>query len=93
MTRKDMERLTEYRGFEIRLYLVATSADMFDVWFQIKGPLDAAGVLAIGKRIKVYGSPFSRRWAYLAAELAGRAAIDVILGPPEEASEGAQGPD
>jgi hypothetical protein len=29
------------------------------------------------------GGPFSRRWAYFVAEIAGQAAIDVILGPEE----------
>jgi hypothetical protein len=78
-----MERISEYRGFEIRMYLTGTSTDMFDVWFQISGPMNPPGVAAIGKRIKVHGSPFSKRWAYLVAEVAGRAAVDVILGVDE----------
>lgn len=78
-----MERVSEYRGFEIRMCLTGTSTDMFDVWFQITSPTHPAGVAAIGKRIKVHGSPFSKRWAYLVAEVAGRAAVDVILGVDE----------
>jgi len=36
-----------------------------------------------GQRIKVRGGPFSHRWAYFVAQIAGQAAIDVILGPGE----------
>lgn len=75
-----MERVTEYRGFDIHVDLKSSSQDMFDVWFQVKGPTPAPGIAAIGKRIKVFGGPYSRRWAHLVAELAGRAAVDVILG-------------
>ncbi|CAN0619007.1 protein of unknown function [Burkholderia multivorans] len=53
---------------------------MFDVWIRIDGPVKPPGVAALGERIKVRGGPFSRRWAYLVAEIAGWAAIDVILG-------------
>ncbi|MGT2428973.1 hypothetical protein ACU4GI_34780 [Cupriavidus basilensis] len=75
-----MERITKYRGFEIHVDLVNTSEDMFDAWFSISGPFRPPGVAAIGERIKLHGGPFSRRWAHLIAELAGRAAIDVMLG-------------
>jgi len=75
-----MHRTTEYRGIDIHVYLVSTSQDMFDAWFSITSPAPPPGVAAIGKRIKVHGGPFSRRWAHLVTELAGRAAIDVILG-------------
>ncbi|KAI3589220.1 hypothetical protein D9X30_5867 [Cupriavidus sp. U2] len=78
-----MDRVTEYRGFDIHVDLNLASKDMFDVWFQVEGPMSPPGVAAIGKRIKVFGGPYSRRWAYLVAELAGRAAVDVILGPDE----------
>ncbi|WER50972.1 hypothetical protein CupriaWKF_33315 [Cupriavidus sp. WKF15] len=78
-----MDRVTEYRGFEIHIDLVSTSEDMFDVWFQIEGPMRPPGVAALGKRIKVHGGPYSRRWAYLVAEVAGRAAVDVVLGVEE----------
>jgi len=76
-----MQRTVEYRGFEIHVDLLPTSKDMFDVWFRIEGPIRPQGVAALGERIKVRGGPFSRRWAYLVAEIAGQAAIDVILGP------------
>jgi hypothetical protein len=56
---------------------------MFDVWFRIEGLTKPPGVAALGERIKMRGGPFSRRWAYLVAEIAGQAAIDVILGPAE----------
>ena len=79
-----MSRTTEYRGYQIHMELVSTSKDMFDLWFCIQGPTQLVGVAAIGKRIKVHGGPFSRRWAHLIGELAGRAAIDVILGVEEE---------
>ncbi|BDB29429.1 hypothetical protein CTP10_R68430 (plasmid) [Cupriavidus sp. P-10] len=78
-----MDRVTEYRGFDVHVDLNMASRDMFDVWFQVEGPMSPSGVAAIGKRIKVFGGPYSRRWAYLVAELAGRAAVDVILGPDE----------
>ncbi|AGW90752.1 hypothetical protein N234_11995 [Ralstonia pickettii DTP0602] len=73
-------RLTHYRGYDIQVVLNACSKDMFETWFQIEGPTKPPGVAALGKRVKVFGGPFSRRWAYLVGELAGRAAIDVILG-------------
>ncbi len=75
-----MERITEYRGFHIHAALEMSSKDMFDVWFQVEGPLRSTGIAAWGERIKVFGGPYSRRWAHLVAELAGRAAIDVIVG-------------
>lgn len=78
-----MDRVTEYRGFDIHVDLHMSAKDMFDVWFQVEGPMRPPGVAAFGKRIKVFGGPYSRRWAYLVAELAGRAAVDVVLGPDE----------
>ncbi|CAJ0703547.1 hypothetical protein ACTHR6_10350 [Ralstonia holmesii] len=78
-----MTRTTEYRGFQIHVDLVETSEDMFDLWFRIEGPLETAGVIALGKRIKIHGGPFSKRWAHLVGEVAGRAAVDVILGPED----------
>ena len=78
-----MQRAVEYRGFEIHIDLVSTSTDMFDVWFRIEGSIEPPGVAALGERIKIRGGPFSRRWAYLIAEIAGQAAIDVVLGPTE----------
>jgi hypothetical protein len=78
-----MQRTVNYRGFEIDVDLVPTSKDMFDAWFRIEGPSHVPGVAALGQRIKVRGGPFSRRWAYFVAEIAGQASIDVILGPGE----------
>jgi hypothetical protein len=78
-----MQRTVPYRGFEIHVDLLPTSKDMFDAWFCIEGSARMPGVAALGTRIKVRGGPFSRRWAYLVAEIAGHAAIDLILGPDE----------
>ncbi|WP_168787694.1 hypothetical protein [Paraburkholderia aromaticivorans] len=78
-----MQRTVKYRGLEIYIELVPTSEDMFDAWFRIEGPTHAPGVAAAGQRIKVHGGPFSSRWAYFVAEIAGQASIDVILGPGE----------
>jgi hypothetical protein len=54
---------------------------MFDVRFRIEGPIMPPGVAAFGERIEIRGGPFSRRPAYLVAEIVGQAAVDVILGP------------
>ncbi|MFM0392607.1 hypothetical protein [Paraburkholderia phytofirmans] len=78
-----MQRTVKYRGCEIHVELVPTSEDMFDTWFRIEGPAHDRGVAAAGQRIKVRGGPFSSRWAYFVAEIAGQASIDVILGPGE----------
>jgi hypothetical protein len=78
-----MDRVTEYRGFDIHIDLSLAYREMFDVWFQVEGPMSPPGVAAIGKRIKVFGRALLRRWAFLVAELAGRAAVDVILGSDE----------
>lgn len=77
-----MQCTVEYRGFAIRLDLLETSEGMFDTWFQIKGPIEAREAV-YGTPLKVFGSPFSRRWAHLVGELAGRALIDQILGVDE----------
>jgi len=47
-----MDRVAEYRGFDIHVDLSLASKDMFDVWFQVEGPMRPPGVAAIGKRIK-----------------------------------------
>jgi hypothetical protein len=39
---------------------------------------------AHGGRIPLRNGPFTERWAYLVAEIAGQAAIDVLIGPPED---------
>ncbi|WP_349606653.1 hypothetical protein [Cupriavidus sp. DF5525] len=76
----DDKRLSQYRGYEIHVALIASAKDMFEAWFKIVGPMKLPGVSVLGKLVKVHGGPYSRRWAYLVGELAGRAAIDVILG-------------
>ncbi|UEP31261.1 MULTISPECIES: hypothetical protein [unclassified Burkholderia] len=78
-----MQRTIQYRGFEIDVQLTSSAPDMYDVTFQIKGH-DNLGILGTrGHRIKLRNGPFTRRWAYLVAEIAGQAAIDVLLGPDE----------
>ncbi|MEW9584466.1 hypothetical protein [Paraburkholderia sp. DGU8] len=71
-----MQPKVEYRGCEIHVELVSTSKGTFDVWFRIEGATQPPGVAAIGERIKVRGGPFSRRWAYLVAEIVGQACRD-----------------
>nr|WP_087687219.1 hypothetical protein [Pandoraea sp. PE-S2R-1] len=78
-----MERTIAYRGFEISIKLEPSAEDMFEAWLCVEGPIMPEGVAALGTPIKVHNGPFSRRWAYLVAEIAGQAAIDVILGVSE----------
>lgn len=78
-----MQRTVKYRGFEIHVELLPTSADMFDARFRLEGHIEVPGVVALGEHIKIRGGPFSRRWAYLVSEIAGQAAVDLILGPAE----------
>ncbi|HEF4770890.1 hypothetical protein [Burkholderia multivorans] len=78
-----MQRTIQYRGFEIDVQLTPAAPDTFEVTFQIKGH-DNLGILgARGRRISLRNGPFTRRWAYLVAEIAGQAAIDVLLGPAD----------
>ncbi len=76
-----MYRMIEYRGFEIHVELSPSKEDLYDVTFQIKGGDNLRVVGERGERIPLHNSPYTRRWAYLIAEVAGRAAIDVLLGP------------
>jgi hypothetical protein len=76
-----MQRTVSYRGFEIYIELRPTSKDMFEPWLRIDGATRDSGAAALGILIKVRGGPYSRRWAYLVAEIAGQASIDLILGP------------
>ena len=76
-----MLRTIAYRGFEIHIELTPSSADTFDVTFQIQGDGQLEKFGARGGRIPLRNGPFTRRWAYLVAEIAGQAAIDVLLGP------------
>lgn len=76
-----MRRTIAYRGFEILVELTPSSEDTFDVTFQIQGGTNLEVLGARGRRIPLRNGPFTGRWAYLVAEIAGQAAIDVLLGP------------
>lgn len=77
-----MDRTIPYRGFEIRITLSLAAEDMYDVTFQITGHnVDRTSV--DGTVVNVRRGPFSQRWAYLVGEIAGQAAIDIILGPEQ----------
>lgn len=77
-----MRRTIAYRGFEIHVELIPSAdADTFDVTFQIQGGTNLEVLGARGGRIPLRNGPFTERWAYLVAEIAGQAAIDVLLGP------------
>ncbi|WP_206002143.1 hypothetical protein [Paraburkholderia antibiotica] len=76
-----MHRTIGYRGFEIHVDLVRAGDDTFDVFFQIKGGTNLEVLGARGGRIALRNGPFTERWAYLVAEIAGQAAIDILLGP------------
>ncbi|ALP66230.1 MULTISPECIES: hypothetical protein [Paraburkholderia] len=75
-----MFRVIPYRGFEIRVTLTPVERDLYSVTFQITGHNISADNLD-GALIKVRHGPFTERWAYLVAEIAGQAAIDVLAGP------------
>jgi hypothetical protein len=78
-----MHRLIAYRSFEIHVELTPAAEDMFNVTFQIKGGTHLGVLGARGGRIPLRHGPFTQRWAYLVAEIAGQAAIDVLLGGSE----------
>jgi hypothetical protein len=78
-----VHRTIAYRGFEIHVELTPAAQDMFDVTFEIKGSTNLKVLGARGSRIPLRNGPFTERWAYLVAEIAGQAAIDVLLGPIE----------
>lgn len=76
--------MIEYRGFEIHVDLADSIRDLYDVAFQIK---DGDHLVMSGKsgaRVVLRNGPFTRRWGYLIAEIAGQAAIDVLLGPEND---------
>lgn len=75
-----MYRMITYRGFEIHIELSQSAEDLYDVTFQIKGGQNLHVVGERGGRIPLHNGPYTRRWAYLIAEVAGQAAIDVLLG-------------
>ncbi len=54
--------------------------DLYDVTFQIKGGDNLRAVSEREGKISLHNGPYAHRWAYLIAEAAGRAAIDVLLG-------------
>jgi hypothetical protein len=76
-----MQRTVSYRGLEIYTELRPTSKDMFEPWLRSDGATRNLGAAAPGTLIKVRGGAYSRRWAYLVAEIAGQTSIDLILGP------------
>ncbi|MFM0197483.1 hypothetical protein [Paraburkholderia strydomiana] len=76
-----MQRMITYRGFEIHVELTPAAKETFDVAFQIKGGTNIDVLGARGGRIRLRNGRFTERWAYLVAEIAGQAAIDVLLGP------------
>nr|WP_251031270.1 hypothetical protein [Paraburkholderia strydomiana] len=76
-----MQRTVSCRGLGIYIELRPTSKDMFEPWLRIDGPNQDARTPAFGTLIKVRGGPYSRRWAYLVAEIAGQTSIDLIPGP------------
>ncbi|WP_070107042.1 hypothetical protein [Burkholderia plantarii] len=78
-----MNRVITYRGFEIHIELAPATPDTFHVTFQVKGGTNLEVVGARGDRIPLRHGPFTERWAYLVAEIAGQAAIDVLLGPAD----------
>jgi hypothetical protein len=80
-TEASMRRTITYRGFEIQVELSPSTDDTFDVTFQIQGGTNLEVLGARGGRIPLRNGPFTERWAYLVAEIAGQAAIDVLLGP------------
>lgn len=78
-----MFRIIPYRGFEIHVTLAASSEDLYNVSFQIFGGSNLSVLGASGRRIPLHNGPFTRRWSYLIAECAGQAAIDLLIGPPD----------
>jgi hypothetical protein len=64
-----MQRTVSYRGLEIYIELRPTSKDMFEPSLRIDGATRNLGAAALGTLIKVRGGPYSRRWAYLVAEV------------------------
>lgn len=75
----DDKRLSQYRGYESQVVLIASSKDMFEAWFE-KRAHEAARGCGAWEACQSPRGPYSRRWAYLVGELTGWAAIDVILG-------------
>lgn len=68
-----------YGGFEIHVELTSSAEDLYEVTVQIKGTQNVTLVGERGIRIPLRNGPFTRRWAYFIAEVAGQAAIDALL--------------
>jgi hypothetical protein len=74
-----MYRMIVYRGFEIHVQLTSSADELYQVSLQIKGGAQLAIPGDRSGRIPLRNGPFTRRWAYLIAETAGQAAIDLLL--------------
>lgn len=77
-----MDRIIKYRGFEIHVKLTACGDDVYEVTMQIKGGHNLAIIGESGEAVQLRHGPYTRRGAYLIGEVAGQAAIDVLLGLP-----------
>lgn len=75
-----MNRVMTYRGFEIHVALTQVEEDMYSVTVQITGH-NVGRTSLDGAVIPVRHGPFTKRWAYLIGEIAGQAAVDVLIGP------------
>lgn len=75
-----MDRTITYRSFKIHITLSLVAEDMYSVTFRITGH-NVGRTSLDGAVVSVRRGPFSERWAYLVGEIAGQAAIDIILGP------------
>jgi len=75
-----MYRMILYRGgFEIHVELTSAE-DLYEVSFQVKGGEQLVIPGGRSGRVPLCNGPFTRRWAYFIAEIAGQAAIDLLLG-------------
>jgi hypothetical protein len=74
-----MYRMILYRGFEIHVELTSAE-DLYEVSFQVKGGEQLVIPGGRSGRVPLRNGPFTWRWAYLIAEIAGQAAIDLLLG-------------
>lgn len=82
-TEQTMHRTITYRGFEIHVELIPSAEDLYEVAFQIKGGPSLSVIGEPGRRVQLRNGPYTRRWAYLIAEVAGQAAIDLLRGPAD----------
>ncbi|SAK84249.1 hypothetical protein AWB75_05520 [Caballeronia catudaia] len=77
-----MVRIIPYRGFEFTRPWWPRRRT-YNVSFQNIGGSSLSVLGAPGRRIPLHNGPFTRRWSYLIAECAGQAAIDLLIGPPD----------